>query len=403
MVGLIGLALEGGGARGAFHMGVIKAFLEEGYDIGGVTGTSIGALNGAVLVQGAFEEGFRIWENLTPSQLFDIDDEEYRKLIRRDFDRETALQFAARIGGIIRNKGIDTSRLKQFLQGIIDEDKIRQSPMDFGLVTISLSGLKPLELYKEDIPKGQMIDYLMASANFPGFRLKEIENKYYIDGGLYDNCPINLLARKGYREIYAVRTLGIGMFRHIRYSDVKVTQILPSEPLGRIFDFSRDLIRRNLKMGYYDGLRVIRGLKGRKYCIKPVEEELMLRALYRVPEEQIGHLASLFGLGQTGTRRMLLVKILPEIGGKLGLKDDADFQDIVINLLERLAEEQALPRYQIYEMKDFLTAIRERNMPETSEAAGITAAIRNRITESLTGKHRLLEAARMIAENLMLD
>ncbi|HOK43790.1 MAG TPA: hypothetical protein PLD49_09005, partial [Thermoclostridium caenicola] len=100
---------------------------------------------------------------------------------------------------------------------------------------------------------------------------------------------------------------------------------------------------------------------------------------------------------------MLLVKILPEIGGKLGLKDDADFQDIVINLLERLAEEQALPRYQIYEMKDFLTAIRERNMPETSEAAGITAAIRNRITESLTGKHRLLEAARMIAENLMLD
>ncbi|SHI38437.1 patatin-like phospholipase family protein [Thermoclostridium caenicola] len=400
---MIGLALEGGGARGAFHMGVIKAFLEEGYDIGGVTGTSIGALNGAVLVQGAFEEGFRIWENLTPSQLFDIDDEEYRKLIRRDFDRETALQFAARIGGIIRNKGIDTSRLKQFLQGIIDEDKIRQSPMDFGLVTISLSGLKPLELYKEDIPKGQMIDYLMASANFPGFRLKEIENKYYIDGGLYDNCPINLLARKGYREIYAVRTLGIGMFRHIRYSDVKVTQILPSEPLGRIFDFSRDLIRRNLKMGYYDGLRVIRGLKGRKYCIKPVEEELMLRALYRVPEEQIGHLASLFGLGQTGTRRMLLVKILPEIGGKLGLKDDADFQDIVINLLERLAEEQALPRYQIYEMKDFLTAIRERNMPETSEAAGITAAIRNRITESLTGKHRLLEAARMIAENLMLD
>jgi len=400
---LIGLALEGGGARGAFHMGVIKAFLEEGYDIGGVTGTSIGALNGAVLVQGAFEEGCRIWENLTPSQLFDIDDEEYRKLIRRDFDRETALQFAARIGGIIRNKGIDTSRLKQFLQGIIDEDKIRQSPMDFGLVTISLSGLKPLELYKEDIPKGQMIDYLMASANFPGFRLKEIENKYYIDGGLYDNCPINLLARKGYREIYAVRTLGIGMFRHIRYSDVKVTQILPSEPLGRIFDFSRDLIRRNLKMGYYDGLRVIRGLKGRKYCIKPVEEELMLRALYRVPEEQIGHLASLFGLGQTGTRRMLLVKILPEIGGKLGLKDDADFQDIVINLLERLAEEQALPRYQIYEMKDFLTAIRERNMPETSEAAGITAAIRNRITESLTGKHRLLEAARMIAENLMLD
>ena len=54
---MIGLALEGGGARGAFHMGVVKAFLEEGYEIGGITGTSIGALNGAIIVQGSFEEG----------------------------------------------------------------------------------------------------------------------------------------------------------------------------------------------------------------------------------------------------------------------------------------------------------------------------------------------------------
>jgi len=402
VMGMIGLALEGGGARGAFHMGVIKAFLEEGYDIGGVTGTSIGALNGAVLVQGSFEEGYRIWENLTPSQLFDIDDEEYQRLIHRDFDRETALQFAARIGGIIRNRGIDTSRLGQFLQGIIDEDKIRRSPMDFGLVTISLSGLKPLELYKEDIPKGQMIDYLMASANFPGFRLKVIENKYYIDGGLYDNCPINLLARKGYKEIYAIRTLGIGMFRNTRSPDVKVTQILPSEPLGRIFDFSRELIRRNLKMGYYDGLRAIRGLKGKKYWIRPVEEDTVLRALYRLPEQQITHLAGLLGLGHTGSRRMLFERILPEIGNKLGLTGEADYQDIIIGLLERLAEEQRLYRYQIYDLKDFLAAIRTGKMPETMEEAGITAAIRNRITEGLTGKHRLLQAARMIAESLML-
>ena len=73
---MIGLARVG--SQGAFHMGVIKAFLEEGYEIGGVTGTSIGALNGAILVQGSFEEGYRTWENLTPSELFDIDDEEYQ-------------------------------------------------------------------------------------------------------------------------------------------------------------------------------------------------------------------------------------------------------------------------------------------------------------------------------------
>lgn len=120
---MIGLALEGGGARGAFHMGVIKAFLEEGYEIGGVTGTSIGALNGAILVQGSFEEGYRTWENLTPSELFDIDDEEYQRLVNRSLDKKAALQLAARISRIIKNRGVDTSKLKQFLQGLIHEEK----------------------------------------------------------------------------------------------------------------------------------------------------------------------------------------------------------------------------------------------------------------------------------------
>ena len=151
---MIGFALEGGGARGAFHMGVVKAFLEEGYEIGGITGTSIGALNGAIIVQGSFEEGYRTWENLTPSEVFDIDDEEYQRLIHRNFDRETALKLASTIGRIIRNKGMDTGRLKQFLQGLIDEDRIRNSPMDFGLVTISLTGLKPWSFIRKISPKG---------------------------------------------------------------------------------------------------------------------------------------------------------------------------------------------------------------------------------------------------------
>lgn len=398
---IIGLALEGGGARGAFQMGVVKAFIEEGYEIGGVAGTSIGALNGAILAQGSFEEGHRVWENLTPSQLFDIEDEEYHRLIHREFDKESAIRLAARVSRIIRNKGIDTSKLKQFLQGLIDEERIRRSPMDFGLVTVTLNGLKPMELYKEDIPEGQLIDYLMASANFPGFKLKEIEDKYYIDGGLYDNCPVNLLARKGYREIYAIRTLGPGFFRDVRYPDVKVIHVWPSEYPGKLFDFSREQICRNLKMGYYDGLRVIRGLRGRKYCIKPVEEDLLLRALHRLPDEQISNLCRLFGLGEMESKGMLIERILPEIGNKLKIKNKPDCQDIIIDLLERLAEEQGLEKYRIYELKDFLAAIRAGKMPDMPETSSITAAIKNRITESLTGKHRLLEAARIIAEGIL--
>lgn len=58
---MLGLALEGGGAKGAYHMGVVKAYFEEGYYFDGVVGTSIGALNGAIIAQGDFELGYELW------------------------------------------------------------------------------------------------------------------------------------------------------------------------------------------------------------------------------------------------------------------------------------------------------------------------------------------------------
>ena len=60
---MYGLVLEGGGARGAYHIGVYKAILEEGIEIGGITGTSIGALNGAMIVQGDYEICYELWQN----------------------------------------------------------------------------------------------------------------------------------------------------------------------------------------------------------------------------------------------------------------------------------------------------------------------------------------------------
>ncbi len=76
---MYGLALEGGGVRGAFHVGAVKALLEEGYEFGGVTGTSIGALNGAMIAQGDFEAGYKLWESMDTMCL--ILKKQYKKLI----------------------------------------------------------------------------------------------------------------------------------------------------------------------------------------------------------------------------------------------------------------------------------------------------------------------------------
>ena len=52
---MYGVALEGGGMKGAYHIGAVKAILECGYEIGAYVGTSIGSFNAAVLAQGDFE------------------------------------------------------------------------------------------------------------------------------------------------------------------------------------------------------------------------------------------------------------------------------------------------------------------------------------------------------------
>jgi len=70
---MIGLALEGGGSRGAYHIGVVKAYLEAGYQFDGFVGTSIGAINAAILAQGEFEKAEELWTEISTSQLFDDD------------------------------------------------------------------------------------------------------------------------------------------------------------------------------------------------------------------------------------------------------------------------------------------------------------------------------------------
>ena len=68
------IVLSGGGAKGSYEIGVWKALrrLNIKYDI--VTGTSVGALNGALMTQKTYYRGLFFWYNITYNKIFDIDD-----------------------------------------------------------------------------------------------------------------------------------------------------------------------------------------------------------------------------------------------------------------------------------------------------------------------------------------
>ena len=89
-----GLVLEGGGAKGAWQIGAWKALKEAGVKIRGVAGTSVGALNGALICMGDLERAENLWKNIEYSQVMDVNDERMQSLFDKarmtpEFLRET--------------------------------------------------------------------------------------------------------------------------------------------------------------------------------------------------------------------------------------------------------------------------------------------------------------------------
>lgn len=401
---MLGLALEGGGAKGAFHIGAVKALLENGYEFDGVVGTSIGAFNGALISQGDFEKAYDLWINMEPSMLFDIEDECMRNIVHNGLTKETIKYISSRTINLIENRGIDTSKMRRVLYENVDEYKLRTSNIDFGMVTVSIPDFNPVEVYKEDIPAGKIRDYIMASANFPGFKLYPIDGKYYIDGGIYDNCPVNLLIRKGYKDIIAVRTSKNDRFSNIINKDVRIRSIIASEDLGNALIFDNDLIRRNITLGYFDAIRMIKNLKGRKYYIEPFEEVFFFDILNNIPENVILQIGETLKVSQMDSKRMLFEKIIPTIADLLKLPNTATYEEIFIGLLEVIAEKKSVEKFNIYSINEFIDAI-EKTSPIESRDERKRRHLRDlkKLVSELLGSHMLDELAYVVLDTLPIE
>lgn len=184
---MYGIVLEGGGARGAYQVGAWKALRELGIDYQGVAGTSVGALNGAMMVQGDFNKTLEVWSDITPSKVVNINDELYEMVKNLKISTEITPILLQSIKSIFHNRGMDTTPLHNLLYQWVDEKKIREAGIEFGIVTVSLSDLRPLKLFLQDIPQGKLVDYLLASASMPVFQRQRIDNRVFLDGGSSSN------------------------------------------------------------------------------------------------------------------------------------------------------------------------------------------------------------------------
>ena len=256
------LVLSGGGSRGAYEIGVWQALRELGIPIHIVTGTSVGALNGAMVAQDDFDLAVSLWKELETHMIFDLEDEEKTpKGFDFDIGGMSAGEALAYAKEILLNGGAGTSGLENILDKYVDEDKIRHSGVSLGVVTVELPSLKPHYLFTEDIPKGKLKDYILASAScFPAAQAKEISGIRYIDGGYADVMPVELALKKGADTITAVHLEAAGFVRRdtlkeARETGADLTVIKSSWDLGNFLIFDTDNTRRIIRLGYLDAMK----------------------------------------------------------------------------------------------------------------------------------------------------
>ena len=332
------LVFAGGGAKGAYQMGAWKALRKLKMDFDIVTGTSIGALNGALYVQDSYYRGMRLWLTTDFYKLFGSDLEEMR-------DLKKAIKLYS--NNVINKSGIDTDNFEKFVKRWINIDRFYKSKVEYGLVTYNLSDREPHFATKKKTKKEKMCDYIIASAScFPAFELKEIDGDKFIDGGYYDNLPINLAIEMGADEVVAIELDSLGIRRSVKDKDVKVTYIRPSCDLGSFLVFDKKLIKRNMRIGFNDTMKVFGKLDGEKYTFKKND----LTKNYKKYGDDFAYIAKrMIGLNSKRTINQLTSITFY----KRLIKSSFNDQKSMNKAIELLGEIYEIPNHKVYDISMF--------------------------------------------------
>ena len=163
----IGVTLSGGFVKGTAHIGFLKALEYKGFAPSFVCGSSAGAVVGVLYCAG-----------YSPDEILEIAKSvSWRKLASPSFR-----------GGLFKLDG-----LYRELKRLVGDIDIRELKIPFGLAVVNLKTLR-VEFKKE----GSAPDFVTASSSIPSlFSPWEVNDKYYVDGGIRNCLPAEMAKAEG--------------------------------------------------------------------------------------------------------------------------------------------------------------------------------------------------------------
>ena len=343
------IALEGGGAKGGYEIGVWQALDEAGIKYNAVSGTSVGALNGGLMAMRDLPRAKDAWNNMKLGKVIELDEEQEENLSRA-FNGDIGLDDVQRLIPealeIIKNRGLDVAPLRAWVREVVDAKAIKESDVELYIATVSITDRKALEVKVNDLPEDQICDMLLASAYHPTFKLEKLGGKFYTDGGFVDTLPLHALVTNGYKDIIAVRIPGIGHNRRFRMpDDVNITYIATNADLGGVLNFDAEQSRRDMAIGYLDAKRVLYGLYGKHYYI---ERSMTDREALNMLLDSL----------ETGVNlRQFCERDLPRVARHLDA--EGDYYELLIAVLEDAAEKQDIDNMRIYKDTELVAKLEE--------------------------------------------
>lgn len=206
---------QGGGALGAYQVGIFNALTENNYHPNWIIGTSVGAINASIIAGNPpeirQEKLYEFWDAITQNTIPDYVNN--HALLRRYYNALSAERsilwgdenfFHPRLDNPPWSKFdstpdqisfYDTTPLKKLLSTVIDFDYINQRNVRLTLSAVEIKEGKTV--YFDNHKTKITVDHVMASGALPpGFPAVEIGGKYYWDGGVLSNAPIRVLLQE---------------------------------------------------------------------------------------------------------------------------------------------------------------------------------------------------------------
>ena len=199
----IGLALAGGGVRGAAHIGAIKALQENGINIDAVGGTSAGSIVAALYAMGyTTDEMIKIFNYFSKSVM---------AISPKDIFNGMREVRGIRLGGITSSHNIElaieeAAKLKEikYIKDIQMPITIPTTDLlsDREIIFTNCEGLQGEE-YIHDIEIGKAV---RASSTFPAmYSPFEYKGYQFVDGGIFDNLPTIETKKLGVDKVISIR------------------------------------------------------------------------------------------------------------------------------------------------------------------------------------------------------